>query len=320
MDVRFAPLEGITDAIYRRVHFACFGGVSKYYIPFISPTVHHIFTPKERRAIDPEQNAGLPVVPQVLAKDAEHFLWFAGEVKAMGYDEVNLNIGCPSGTVTAKVKGSGLLRETQVLRPFLEEIFARTPLPISIKTRVGYASAEEWPAILDILRAYPMKELIIHPRIRSQFYKGETHMDCIQMAVEAGLPLVYNGDLFDIPSCRDMAARYPDMPMMLGRGLIANPALGREINGGKGITVGEIRSFHQQLEAAYAAIYPAAQVHSRMREVMKHTACCFDNADKARKAIAKSNPANYGAALGKLLACPLREEPGYMPVMYAGKA
>lgn len=320
MDVRFAPLEGITDTIYRRVHFRCFGGVDKYYIPFISPTVHHCFTPREWRAIDPAANAGMPVVPQVLAKDAEHFLWFAAELKTMGYDEINLNIGCPSGTVTAKVKGSGLLREKQILRPFLAEIFARSPLPISIKTRVGYASEAEWPEILDILRAYPMKELIIHPRIRSQFYKGELHLDCFRRAAEAGLPLVYNGDLFDVPACQAAQQQYPGMPVMLGRGLIANPALGRQLKGGAGLAHEEVRAFHDALEAAYAEVYPQAQVHSRMREVMKHMACCFADADKARKAIAKSNPGNYHAALEKLLACPLREEPGYMAVMYAGKA
>ena len=204
MDIRFAPLEGLTDTVYRRTHHAHFGGVSKYYIPFVSPTQHHVFTPKEMRAIGPEYNAGIPTVPQIIAKDAEHFLWAAGEMAAMGYEEVNLNIGCPSGTVTAKGKGSGMLRDLYALDAFLNEVCAKSPINVSVKTRIGFESPDEWSEILDVLVDYPLKEIIIHPRTRSGFYKaGTLHLDAFRMAAERKLPLVYNGDIF---SAADAAA------------------------------------------------------------------------------------------------------------------
>lgn len=313
MDIRSAPLESLTDAVFRRVHHQLFGGVEKYYIPFVSPTSHHCFSPRERRDIAPDNNAGVPVVPQIMTRYPEHFLWAAQEMQARGYDEVNLNIGCPSGTVTAKGKGAGMLREPEALRAFLDEIFVHSPLPISIKTRIGFAAPEEWDALLDILRQYPMKELIIHPRLRVQFYKGDVCPEAFRQAVQTGLPLVYNGDLFDLPACQALQADYPLMPMMLGRGLLANPALPRQLGGGAALTVEEIARYHDALEQEYSHIFPKDQVHCKMRGIMKHVACCFERPEKMMKLIAKTNPYTYHAAVEKLLQAPLRETPGFVP-------
>ncbi|MBQ7306145.1 MAG: tRNA-dihydrouridine synthase family protein [Clostridia bacterium] len=313
MDIRSAPLESLTDAVFRRVHHQLFGGVEKYYIPFVSPTSHHCFSPRERRDIAPENNEGVPVVPQIMTRYPEHFLWAAQEMQARGYDEVNLNIGCPSGTVTAKGKGAGMLREPEALRAFLDEIFAHSPLPISIKTRIGFAAPEEWDALLDILRQYPMKELIIHPRLRVQFYKGDVHPEAFRLAAQAGLPLVYNGDLFDLPTCQALQTDYPLMPMMLGRGLLANPAMPRQLGGGAALTVEEIARYHDALEQKYSRIFPKDQVHCKMRGLMKHVACCFERPEKMMKLIAKTNPYTYHAAVEKLLQAPLREAPGFVP-------
>ena len=313
MDIRSAPLESLTDAVFRRVHHQLFGCVEKYYIPFVSPTSHHCFSPRERRDIAPENNAGVPVVPQIMTRYPEHFLWAAQEMQARGYDEVNLNIGCPSGTVTAKGKGAGMLREPEALRAFLDEIFTHSPLPISIKTRIGFAAPEEWDALLGILRQYPMKELIIHPRLRVQFYKGDVYPEAFRQAAQAGLPLVYNGDLFDLPACQALQADYPLMPMMLGRGLLANPALPRQLGGGAALTVEEIARYHDALEQEYSRIFPKDQVHCKMRGLMKHVACCFERPEKMMKLIAKTNPYTYHAAVEKLLQAPLREAPGFVP-------
>lgn len=308
MDIRFAPMEGLTDTIYRRTHARFYGGVSKYYIPFISPTQHHVFTPKELRAIGPEHNAGIPTVPQLLAKDAEHFLWAAGELHAMGYDEVNLNIGCPSGTVTAKGKGAGMLRDLDSLRGFLDGVFAKAPLAVSVKTRIGFESPEEWPAILDLLAGYPLQEIIVHPRTRAGFYKaGTLHPETFRMAAEKNLPLVYNGDLFTAEDCKVLQQEYPDMPMMMGRGLVCNPALAREAGGGASLSILEFRAFHDALYDEYRHDRTLEQAHSRMRELMTYMACCFRDADKAAKGIRKSKPANYEDAVNRLFDCELAD-------------
>lgn len=309
MDIRFAPMEGLTDTIYRRVHHQHFGGVSKYYIPFVSPTQHHVFTPKELRAIGPEHNAGIPTVPQILAKDAEHFLWAAGEMAAMGYDEVNLNIGCPSGTVTAKGKGAGMLRDLYALDALLNEVCKRSPVAVSVKTRIGFDSPDEWLEILEVLSEYPLKEIIIHPRTRQGFYKvGTLHPETFRMAVEKGMPLVYNGDLFTAADCAALQAEYPGMPVMLGRGMVCNPALAQEACGGAALDKVAFRAFHDTLWDAYRQDRPLDQAHSRMRELMIYMSCCFADADKAAKNVRKSNPKTYEDAVDRLfeheMACP----------------
>lgn len=310
MDIRFAPMEGLTDTTYRRTHARIYGGVTKYYIPFISPTQHHVFTPKELRAISPAYNAAIPTVPQLLAKDAEHFLWAAGELSAMGYDEVNLNIGCPSGTVTAKGKGAGMLRDLASLCSFLDEICFKSPIAVSVKTRIGFDSPDEWPAILALLSEYPFREIIVHPRTRAGFYKvGTLCPETFHMAAKTKLPLVYNGDLFTSADCVALQREYPGMPMMMGRGLIANPALAREVGGGNPLSISELRVFHDELCDAYRQQRTPEQAHSRMRELMTYMACCFQDAEKAAKGIRKSKVSNYEDAVNRLFDCGLAQSP-----------
>ena len=183
MQYYFAPMEGLTDSIYRRLHHEYFPGVDRYYMPFLSPTIHRTLTHKEDRELPMADSVPFRAVPQVLTKVSEDFLWAAQVCHDRGYEEVNLNIGCPSGTVVSKGKGSGMLRDLAALDQFLEDIFSRSPLPISIKTRLGLEKSEEFPAILEVLNRYPIKELTIHPRVRKQFYDGSVHMEMFDYAV-----------------------------------------------------------------------------------------------------------------------------------------
>lgn len=315
MNIYFAPLEGVTDVIFRRVHHAHFSGITKYFIPFVCPTQYKSFPPREFRAILPENNRGVPVVPQILTKYADHFLWAASEMAEMGYTEVNLNLGCPSGTVTAKGKGSGMLREPEYLRGFLDEIFEKCPIKISVKTRIGFASVDEWPALLDIFACYPMSEFIIHPRTRAEFYNGMPHSELISEVFDrTDVPIVYNGELRNVTDCRDMEARYPKTAaLMLGRGLISNPAMAQELTGGEKLTVETLRNFHDKLFEAYSADWPVKAIIGRMHEIMHYVSCSFADCDKARKAIRKASTlAAYETAVDRLFNdCELRVEPGF---------
>lgn len=315
MIVYFAPLEGVTDVVYRRVHHACFSGVTKYFMPFISPTHHLTFSSREQRAISPVENAGIPVVPQILTKVADHFIWMAQSLKDSGYNEINLNLGCPSGTVTAKGKGSGMLRNLPELEAFLDSVFAHSVLPVSVKTRIGYESTDEWPALLELLARYPISELIVHPRTRSEFYSGKPHADLCKGVLEnTSLPFVYNGDLNTADDCRALMEIYPGTKaVMLGRGLIANPALGQELNGGESLSLNSLRSFHDKLYAAYMERWPRNAVIGHMHEIMRYVMCCFEEPAKIRKALRKATTFEaYDDAIARLFnEYPLRENPGF---------
>ena len=163
MEYYFAPMEGLTDSVYRRLHHKFFSGVDKYYMPFFSPTVHRSLTEREARELPLADSESFTAVPQLLTKSAEDFLWAARQCADRGYGEVNLNLGCPSGTVFSKGKGSGMLRDPDGLERFLDTIFASSPLPISLKTRLGVEDSEEFERLLEIYNRYPVSLLIVHP-------------------------------------------------------------------------------------------------------------------------------------------------------------
>ena len=206
----FAPLDGITKVVFRKVWAAHFGGADRYFIPFFSPTPHHILTDRDRREIDPAHNGGLPSVPQVMTRCAPDFLWAAEVAADMGYTEVNLNLGCPSGTVTAKGKGAGFLAKPEELERFFDEVFAKVQLPVSVKTRLGVADPEEFSRLLDIYNRYPIACLTIHPRVRTEKYRGPVHLDEFARALENSRnPVCYNGDLRTV---EEVQPRRPGSP------------------------------------------------------------------------------------------------------------
>lgn len=290
MSIYFAPMEGVTDVIYRNVYRAFFTGVDKYFMPFVSPTQTMMWTPKELGEVLPENNPGMYVVPQILTKHADHFVWAAKGLADMGYTEVNLNMGCPSGTVTGKGKGSGLLRDLRTLEPFLDEIFAHSPIAVSIKTRIGYLSEEEWPKLLALLCRYPIHELIIHPRTRKQFYKGIPFSEAYRPAFEqCASPIVLNGDLYTPDDIRTALSNYPKTSaVMLGRGLVGNPALAQEVNGGQPLTRDMLVRFHDQLCKAYLDTGNTVLALVRMRMVTYYMCSCFEDAHKPWKQIRKA--------------------------------
>ena len=223
----FAPMEGLTDSIYRRAHHTYFSGVDRYYMPFLSPTIHRTLTHREDRELPMADSVPFVAVPQVLTKVSEDFLWAARVCRDRGYDEVNLNVGCPSGTVVSKGKGSGMLRDPDHLDRFLEEIFRESALPVSVKTRLGLEDPEEFVRILDIYNRYPIKELTIHPRVRKQFYNGSVDMEMFRYAAQKSRnPLCYNGDITAVTQIAKLQQEFPMVEaVMIGRGLVADPGL-----------------------------------------------------------------------------------------------
>ena len=318
MKCYFAPLEGVTSAPYRQAHHRHFSGVDRYYAPFISPTIHHVLTPREQRDILPEYNEGVPVIPQLLTKNTEDFLWAAGDLAVMGYSEVNLNLGCPSGTVVSKGKGSGFLGHPEELERFLDEIFENSPIAVSVKTRLGVTDPDEFGPILELYNRYPISELTIHPRVQKQMYRGEVWLEHFaKAAAECKIPLCYNGDL-NTPA--DIAAHLERFPaidtVMLGRGFVGDPALAQKAKGGKAADRATLEAFHNDLFEGFAqAMKSQRNAMLRLKEIWFYHINLFDDHEKHIKRLRKATDIGefLSAATAIFRELPLREDvvPGW---------
>ncbi len=282
----YAPMEGLTDSIYRRLHHKYFGGIDRYYMPFLSPTIHRTLTHKEDRELPMAGSEAFVAVPQVLTKVPEDFLWAAQVFADRGYDEVNLNVGCPSGTVFSKGKGSGMLRDANALDAFLEAVFAASCLPISVKTRLGVEDAREFPALLEVFNRYPIKELTIHPRVRKQFYDGDVDMEMFRYAAENSKnKLCYNGNLESLADIQAISQQFPQVEsVMLGRGLIADPGMLR--GGTKRET---LEAFHNELLDTYTEAFGGGRnAMFRLKENWHFLITRFDGSEKLWKRLRKT--------------------------------
>ena len=306
MNYYFAPMEGLTDSIFRRLHHKYFSGVDRYYMPFLSPTIHRTLTHKEDRELPMADSVDFAAVPQVLTRVSEDFLWAARVCADRGYEEVNLNIGCPSGTVVSKGKGSGMLRDVNALDKFLEEIFAESPIPVSVKTRLGLENPDEFPAVLEVLNRYPIKELTVHPRVRKQFYEGNVHMELFDYAVANSInPLCYNGDIISRIQAEEIGRLYPRVDsVMIGRGLIADPGM---LCGGTDMTA--LEGFLNELLAVYEVEFGGARnAMFRMKENWGFLHSRFEGSDKLWKQLRKTTDvAEFKSVSAQILhTCPFR--------------
>lgn len=285
-----APMEGITTYNFRRAYHKYYGGAEKYFTPFIG---NRRLNGRERNDILPEHNAGMNVVPQILANRSEDFLSIAEEAASYGYAAVNLNLGCPSGTVTARKRGAGFLSVPEELERFLDQVFEKCPLKISVKTRIGVENEEEWGRLLEIFNRYPMEELIIHPRLLREGYGGKVHLDAFKAAAERlQIPLCYNGDLISTDE-KDMGygalgwlkRRLPETDtVMVGRGILRRPGL---LTGD--LSAATLRAFHDELLEGYIGIMSGdTNTLYKMKELWSYMIQGFENGERYLKKIRKA--------------------------------
>ena len=238
MKIYFAPLEGVTGHIYRNAYeeFYGKGRIDKYFVPFISPNQTNGFTAREQRDMNPDNNVNMPLAVQIMTNRADLFINAARLLYEKGYTELNLNLGCPSGTVVAKKRGAGFLSVPDELDEFFAQIYenellADKKVKLSVKTRLGMEEPEEFDQLLDIYNRYPFEELILHPRVQKDYYKNKPRLEYFEKALEKSTnPVCYNGDLFTIADYRRFKERFPSADrVMIGRGFIGNPALIEQI-------------------------------------------------------------------------------------------
>ena len=271
-----APMEGVTNWVYRNAYHDCFYPMDKYFTPFITAKPNKRLSSKEIKEVSPETNGDLPVIPQILTNNAEDFVKTAHIFRdEYGHREVNLNLGCPS-----------------------------------IKTRVGTDYEEDWERLLEIYGRYPLKELIIHPRLLKDHYKGVPRYGLYEVAREKlKVPLGYNGDIFSVEAYQEIREKFPDADsVMYGRGLIARPYLLDAIRQKED---GEdhreeyrkkLRQFHDRLYRDYQEYLSGERnVLFRMKELWSYMAPGFTNYARYLKKIKKSQHfGDYEAAVMSL--------------------
>lgn len=304
MKLYMAPMEGITGHVYRRAHHHIFHQIDRYYMPFLTNIG---LSRKELQDILPENNEGMDVVPQILTNCPEVFLELSRTLQSFGYTEVNLNLGCPSGTVAAKGRGAGFLRYPQELDNFLQQIFDGCPLKISVKTRIGYSSEDEWPGIVEILNRYPFTEWIVHPRLREDFYRGSVRMEPFAYAAEqwgqwhrssesvsgTAYPdriLCYNGDINTPADWEAVCMRFPRIDrFMLGRGLIANPGLPGELRGEPPMTGEMLAAFLDEVLQGYRTVMAGDKnILFRLLEMWSYLGQSIPGSEKLLKKMRKA--------------------------------
>ncbi len=304
MNLYFAPMEGVTGFLFRNVHHEVYPGIDKYFTPFVSPGAEKGLGAHGRRDVLPENNRGIPLVPQILTNRADIFLRTAKLFhEEYGYAEVNLNLGCPSPTVVPKGKGAGFLSYPDDLERFFDRIFSDETvssgkLLISVKTRIGKTSPEEWPRLMEIYNRFPLSELIVHPRIQTDMYRNHPDLSVFSSALaESRNPLVYNGDIFSVSAMDRFRERFPSVDtVMLGRGLLYDPGLAERLTQSSGrdadnekVRYAKLKKFHDRLLEEYCGFLSGdRQVLAKMKEVWAYMIIRFPDAGKLEKKLKKS--------------------------------
>lgn len=304
MKFYLAPMEGITGHIYRNSYEKYFHNIDKYFTPFIVPNQSVSLKTKELKDLLPQNNKGLNIVPQILTNDADGFILTANKLKQLCYEEINLNLGCPAGTVVSKKRGSGFLAYPEELDKFLDEIYKIDNMKISIKTRLGKERADEFYKLIEIYNKYPLEELIIHPRTREDFYGNTPNLEVFKDALKLSKhSICYNGDIFTLNSYNKIINEFPEVnKVMLGRGILANPGLIGEIKNNEFANKEIIKMFHDEIFENYTILLNEDKnAMYRMKELWGYMSHIFTNNKKYYKKIKKAQKAiDYKNAVNSL--------------------
>ena len=324
-----APMRGITTTHYRQTFVKHFAGLNQEMAPFISTVNAEKINPKLLKDILPENSSGLPLIPQLIGNNADDFVQMATAIQDLGYNEVNLNMGCPHKPIRKKKRGSGLLAHPDRVDMLLDQICDRSPIEISVKVRLGVSNKSELLKLIPILNQFPLTEVIIHPRTAEQMYEGSVDLDAFAEAFERfTLPICYNGDISALSFYQQVKNRFSKINhFMIGRGLLANPFLCEEIKctignkhkdttvsrlgvlcdlsvaGGKNNHIERIAAFHDELLGRYEAIlhgdYP---VLGRMKEFWTYQSRTLSNGLQLFKKLKKTTTLySYRAIVNEFL-------------------
>ncbi len=293
--IYLAPLRGVTDVLFRDTFSKHFGGFDSSIAPFLNPQQNSSKKKHLLADLFPEDNKRLPVIPQLLNNRASEFIMLARQLEDLGYTQLNWNLGCPSPMVANKRRGSGLLPYPDDILALLDEVLPQIKATLSIKMRLGYRENSESAYLLPRLNDYPLNEIIVHPRLGKQMYKGQVDLEGFEESLELiEHPVVYNGDITSARKFAELQDRFPQVERwMIGRGVLMYPYLAEDIKG-----IGEqdpekraltIRSFHDDMYRGYRAkLSGPGHVLGKMKQLWLYLYLSFPGKEKVLKKIKKA--------------------------------
>jgi len=300
-----APLQGFTDFVFRKVHAEIFGGVDKYFIPYLSYGKGREIKKSQLKEVLPENNAAIPVIPQVLFSDQAELFDLIKIIIDYGYEEINLNLGCPYPMATNRGRGAAWLEKPDAFKELLGQLYAKNlSVKFSVKMRTGMSNDQDAREIFSVLNQFPLEEIIFHPRTASQMYSGKANPLLFSEALTlVKHPMVYNGDLFSETDLERLSLLFPEQnSWMIGRGSLIMPALASRLRGDivdpKELRR-KMREFHDRLLDAYSArLQGDSHILMKMNQFWTYFCESFDNPHKAMKLVKKSsNLVKYNAAV-----------------------
>jgi len=304
-----APMRGITTMHYRRAFVRHFKGLDIEMAPFISTVSAERINPKLLKDVLPENNSGLPLIPQLIGNKADDFVQMSIALHDLGYNKINWNMGCPHKPIRKKRRGSGLLPYPDTVDALLDQVCDRSPCNISVKVRLGVSDKSELMKLIPVLNRYPLSEVIIHPRTAEQMYDGTVDLDAFEEAFHAlEHPVCYNGDINDLAFYQTVAKRFPSINRyMLGRGLLSNPFMCEIIKSGNPHpenAIERIATFHQDVLASYETVLDGDHpVLGKMKEFWTYQTIHLSNGRKMFKKLKKTQRlATYKAIAAEFLA------------------
>ncbi len=302
-------MRGITTMHYRKAFIRHFQGLDIEMAPFIPTVSAERINPKLLKDVLPENNSGLPLIPQLIGNKADDFVQMAIALHDLGYNEINWNLGCPHKPIRKKRRGSGLLPYPDSVDAILDQVCDRSPCRISVKVRLGVSDPSELMALIPVLNKYPLSEVVIHPRTAEQMYDGTVDLDAFEDAYHnIDLPVCYNGDINDLSFFRALQSRFPEIDrFMLGRGLLTNPFLCEVIKSGDPKienAIERIAAFHSDVLASYEAILHGDHpVLGKMKEFWTYQSTHLSNGRNMFKKLKKTQRlSTYKAIVAEFLA------------------
>ena len=271
MKIYSAPLQGFTEAVWRNVHAAVFGGIDGYYTPFLRYE-HGEIRNKDIRDVERKNNSVDNLVPQVIAATPDEMRPLLDLIANEGYNRVDINMGCSFPLQMRKRHGAGLLPYPDLVKDLMKEVVLHPEFSFSVKMRLGCNSKDEWKELMPILNDAPLRHITMHPRLGVEQYKKPVDVDAFaEFYAACKHPVIYNGDLCSLTDIHRIEQLFPALKgIMLGRGLLANPALGIEYREGRELTNSEqsnlVRRMHDEM---FRLLTPRLQGNTQFLSKMK---------------------------------------------------